>query len=64
MAQESLQAALQRLSSTTLDAQGAANVWAATTGLDLLGALNAKNGTVGVGMAAVCAALGLPQEGL
>lgn len=61
--QESLQAALQRLSSTTLDAQGASNAWAGTTGLDLLGALNVKNGTTGLGMAAVCRALGLPQEG-
>jgi hypothetical protein len=26
----------------TLDAQGAANEWAGTTGLDLVGALNAK----------------------
>lgn len=28
----------------TRDAQGAANIWAGTTGLDLVGALNAKNG--------------------
>lgn len=62
--QESLQAALQRLSSTILDAQGAANVWAGTSGLDLVGALNAKNGTKGVGLAGVLAALGLPQDGI
>jgi hypothetical protein len=41
---ETLQSALQRLSGTKLDAQGAANVWAGTTGLDLLGALNTKAG--------------------
>jgi hypothetical protein len=41
---EYLQHALQRVSGTTLDAQGAANAWAGTTGLDLLGALNAKAG--------------------
>jgi hypothetical protein len=62
--QESLQAALQRLSVTTLDAQGAANVWAGTTGRDLVGALNAKNGTTGLGLAGVLKALGLPQDGL
>jgi hypothetical protein len=28
----------------TLDAQGAANVWAATTGLDIVGALNVHAG--------------------
>lgn len=28
----------------TLDAQGAANVWAGTTGLDLVGALNVQAG--------------------
>lgn len=39
-----LQKELQRLSGTTLDAQGAANVWAGTTGLDLVGALNTKAG--------------------
>jgi hypothetical protein len=43
-----LQAELQRLSGTKLDAQGAANVWAGTTGLALVGALNAKNGTTGL----------------
>jgi hypothetical protein len=40
----SLQSALRRLTGSTLDAQGAANVWAGTTGLDLLGALNTKAG--------------------
>lgn len=38
----------------TLDAQGAANVWAGTSGLDLLGALNFKAGTNGLGLNAVC----------
>lgn len=37
-----------------LDAQGAANIWAGTTGLSLLGALNAKAGTTGLGLNAVC----------
>lgn len=32
----------------TLDAQGAANVWAGTTGLDIKGALNFKAGTTGL----------------
>lgn len=49
-----LQGSLQKLTNTTLDAQGAANVWAGTTGLDLLGALNAKAGTTGLGLNAVC----------
>lgn len=40
--------------STFLDAQGAANVWAGTTGLDLLGALNYKATTSGVGLNKVC----------
>lgn len=44
MSAEYLQSALRRVSGTTLDAQGAANAWAGTTGLDLLGALNAKAG--------------------
>lgn len=35
-------------------AQGAANLWAGTTGLDLLGALNVKAGTSGLGLNAVC----------
>lgn len=39
-----LQGELQRLSGTTLDAQGAANAWAGTTGLGILGALNSKAG--------------------
>jgi len=45
---------LQRLSGTTLDAQGAANVWAGTTGLDLLASLNVKAGTTVLGLNAVC----------
>lgn len=32
----------------TLDAQGAANVWAGTSGLDIKGALNFKAGTEGL----------------
>lgn len=43
-----LQESLQRLSATSLDAQGAANVWAGTSGLDLLSALNYKAGTTGI----------------
>ena len=39
---------------TFLAAQGAANVWAGTTGLSLLGALNAKANTTGLGLNAVC----------
>lgn len=62
--QESLQAALQRLSVTTLDAAGAANAWAATTGLALVGALNAKNLSTGIELAGVLRALGLPQDGM
>jgi hypothetical protein len=62
--QESLQAALQRLSATTLDAQGAANAWAGTTGLSLVGALNAKNASSGIELAGVLRALGLPQDGM
>lgn len=45
-----LAAELRRLSGTTLDAQGAANAWAGTTGLALQGALNAKAGTQGLGI--------------
>jgi hypothetical protein len=62
--QEPLQAALQRLSATKLDAQGAANAWAGTTGLDLVGALNAKNGSKNIELAGVLKALGLPQDGM
>jgi len=57
MASEELQHALQRVSVTNLDAQGAANVWAGTTGLSLLGALNTKAGNVRgswVGLIQVC----------
>jgi hypothetical protein len=40
-----LQAELQRVSGRpTLDAQGAANVYAGTTGLTIVGALNVKAG--------------------
>lgn len=56
--QEELQAALRRVSGTTLDVAGAANAWAGTTGLELLGALNAKAGTTGLGMDAVLTTLG------
>lgn len=48
---ETLTYAMNRLAGTlsveglpTLEAQGAANVWAGTTGKDLVGALNAKAG--------------------
>lgn len=62
-----LQGELQRLTGTTLDAQGAANVWAGRARsdgwLDLLGALNEKNGTVGLGMNAVVRALVGADEG-
>jgi len=40
-----------------LGAQGAANVWAGTSGLGLVGALNAKNGTKGLGIQGVLNAL-------
>lgn len=41
--------------STFLNAQGAANVWANTPSpLDLIGALNYKAGTTGLGLNAVC----------
>lgn len=50
-----LQYHLNRLAGTlnafdvpTLDAQGAANSWAGTSGLDIKGALNAKAGTSGL----------------
>lgn len=62
--QESLQAALQRLSTTTLDAAGAANAWAGTIKLELVGALNAKNSSTGLELAGVLAALSLPQNGM
>lgn len=61
MGQIPLQAALQAKTGTTLDAQGAANAWAATTGLALIGALNAKNGTRGMGLRAVIEALNTSQ---
>lgn len=66
MAGEELQHALRRVSSTTLDAQAAANAWAGTTGLDLLGALNTKAGNARgswVGLVAVCNQLaGTPTQ--
>ena len=51
-----------------IDAQGAANIWAATPApLDLLGALNYKAGTSGLGLNAVCNLLagttGLDSDG-
>lgn len=51
---ETLTYALNRLAGTlvdgvpTLEAQGAANKWAGTTGLALVGALNVKNGSFGL----------------
>jgi len=48
-----LQAELQRLSGTTLAETGAANAWAATSGLALVGALNAKAGTSGLDLQGV-----------
>ena len=66
MASEELQHALRRVSGTTLDSQGAANAWAGTTGLDLLGALNTKAGNARgswVPLLAVCNQLaGTPGE--
>lgn len=47
MTSDTLQGYLQTLTNTTLDAQGAANVLAGTTGLDLVGALNHWAGTTG-----------------
>jgi hypothetical protein len=34
----------------TVEAQLAANIWAGTSNLDLIGALNAKAGTTGLGL--------------
>jgi len=63
-ASEELQHALQRVSATNLDAQGAANVWAGTSGKDLVGALNAKAGTSGLEILGVCNVLaGTPGQG-
>lgn len=53
-----MQAELQRLSGTSLDAQGAANAWAGTVGLALLRALNVKAGTTGLDLQQVCNVLG------
>jgi len=64
MASEELQHALQRVSGTTLDAQGAANVWAGTVGLELVGALNRKAGTWGLDIDGVLNVLaGTPGQG-
>jgi hypothetical protein len=41
-----------------LTAKLAANVWAGTSNLELLAALNAKAGTTGLGLAQVCNVLG------
>ena len=46
-----------------LEAQGAANVWAATSNLSLVGALNIKAGTVGLDLAGVLNYL-VASEGL
>ena len=60
---DSLTTSMNRLAGTrpsgfnTLDAQGAANVWASTTGLALLGALNTKNASSGIGLQGVLNAL-------
>jgi hypothetical protein len=48
-----VQRELQRLSGTTLDAQGAANAWAGTSGLSLVAALNSKVSTVGLALRGV-----------
>lgn len=56
---ETLQHAMNRKAGTlvdgspTLDAQGAANVWAGTTGLALVGALNVKAGNTTTGAASL-----------
>ena len=64
MASEELQHALQRVSGTTLDTAGAANVWAGTVGLELVGALNAKAGTSGLDIDGVLNVLaGTPGQG-
>jgi hypothetical protein len=45
---QEIQGSLQRLSSTTLDAQGAANQWAGTSAKELVAAINAKAATTGL----------------
>lgn len=61
---EELQHALRRVSGTTLEAQGAANVWAGTSGKSLVAALNAKAGTTGLDIDGVCNVLaGTPGAG-
>ena len=59
-----LQKALQAKAGTAvpLDAQGAANVWAGTTGLSLVAALNVRNSSTGLGLSAVVAALNAGQS--
>ena len=42
------------LTTFQLDAQAAANVWAGTTGLEMLYALNKKNGSTGLDLNLVC----------
>jgi len=60
---DTLTYSLNRLAGTlvngvpSLGAQGAANVWASTSGLGLVGALNVKNGTSGLGVQGVLNAL-------
>lgn len=49
---------LDASNNVTIDAQGAANIWAGTVGLDLLGALNYKAGTSGLGLNGVLNVLG------
>lgn len=51
---EELTHALNRVAGTVaLEAQGAAQVWADAPGMELLGCLNKKNGTSGVGLLGV-----------
>ena len=60
---DTLTTSMNRLAGTrpnginTLAAQGAANVWAGTTGLALVGALNAKNLSSGIDIQGVLNAL-------
>lgn len=63
-ATETLQHALRRVSGTTLDVEGAANVWAGTSGKSLVAALNVKAGTSGLDIDGVCNVLaGTPGAG-
>lgn len=52
-----LSSTLDALGNPTLAEQGAANVWAGTTGLALTRALNVVNGTTDLGLRAVCNAI-------